>query len=107
MADAFQLVTQRLRSGRIGTYRRRVSPGAAGRLYEFDGLKFLAHGEQLCRDRGLATSSRNIARILGVSPRTVVRWRNGHGTSVMLATADRITNNTGAYLEDFTREAAT
>jgi hypothetical protein len=69
----------------------------------FDSRKLLDLGEAFCRWNGEQTSARNIGRHLGVCARTVQRWRVGRTVGVQLHVADRITNRTGAYLEDFTR----
>lgn len=69
----------------------------------FDPAKLYALGERRCRENGEQTSASNIARRLGLSRRTVQRWRGGQTVGVQLHVADRVTVTADGYLDEFLR----
>lgn len=103
--SALQTITYRHpKSGRIVTFQRHGSGNAVNHPPgPFDTAELLRLGERSCRDSDQHPSARNIARHLGVTPRTVIRWRTGATVGAKLATADEASARLGVYIEDLAR----
>lgn len=90
-------ITARHSCGCTVTYPLTIRHGNPGPP-EFDADTFVELGRRACLERGLFPSAVNVARLLGVSSRTVKRWRKGVG--VRIATADRVAVNLGLHVEE-------
>lgn len=100
--DDVQTITARHWCGREVTYTRRRATGNSTPR-PGDVARLLSLGERVCLANGDQPSARNIGRHLGVSRRTVVRWRNGHTAGATLDTIDNAAVRLGIHYTELVR----